>query len=101
MDSHRTTGATRLPASALQAARGAETLAAYLGTCPTCLGFDDPASESCEREPRPGRAACPTCGLCSVEWDLAVAMSAELRGLTGLERLDVAIGADNPAPERA
>lgn len=60
--------------------------------CPTCLvaadeGFDGPDTGGPWAEP----ACCPTCGVVSVEWGLAVATDAALRELLGLERLLVAI----------
>ncbi|QQS02348.1 MAG: hypothetical protein IPK37_08595 [Austwickia sp.] len=100
MDTHSAMIGPRSAASALQAVRDAETLAAYIGTCPTCLGWDDPEATSNERTPEPGRAVCPTCGLCSVEWDLAVAIQAELDRITRLDRLDAAVQAVDEAPAR-
>ncbi|WP_116112114.1 hypothetical protein [Austwickia chelonae] len=64
----------------------------YLGACPTCLGWDDPTAESDERVATPGRAVCPTCGLASVEWDLAAETHGILDRWRRWEVLDAAVG---------
>lgn len=69
-------------------------LRAYLDVCPTCLGWEDPQASEAERLPAPGRQACPTCGLYSVEWDLVVAMDEQLDRLHRWERLDEAVRID-------
>lgn len=98
MDSHHAMTGSHPARSALQAIRDAETLAAYIGTCPTCLGWDDPVAAANERAATRGRVGCPTCGLCSVEWDLAVAIDAQLVRMAGLDALDSAVRqeGDNP-----
>lgn len=98
MDAHHAMIGPRSATSALQAVRDAEALAAYIGTCPTCLGWDDPEAAHSERTATPGRPVCPTCGLCSVEWDLAVAMDAEIDRMTKLDRVDRAVRDESPAP---
>lgn len=91
MDMNSPITGARPAASALQAFRDAEALAAYIGTCPTCLGWDDPEAAADERTPETGRPVCPTCGLCSVEWDLAAAIDTQLERMRGLDRLDAAV----------
>lgn len=83
----------------LQAVRGAEVLAAYIGVCPTCLGWDDPEATHDERDATPGRPVCPTCGECSPEWDLTQAIETQLTAINKLDALDAAVRADGVAPE--
>jgi len=97
MDSHSAMIGPRTAVSALQTLRDAETLAAYIGVCPTCLGWDDPAAATSERTATADRPVCPTCGLCSVEWDVAVAIDAQLARMRGVAALDAALRDDENA----
>ena len=89
MDSHSAMIGPRTAVSALQTLRDAETLAAYIGVCPTCLGWDDPAAATSERTATADRPVCPTCGLCSVEWDVAVAIDGDTPTLRLFALLEV------------
>lgn len=91
MDLHGAMIGPRTALSALQALRDSETLAAYIGVCPTCLGWEDPEAERSERTASAGRPLCPTCGLCSIEWDLSVAIDEQLDRMTTWAELDAAV----------
>ncbi|SEW34579.1 hypothetical protein SAMN05421595_2325 [Austwickia chelonae] len=71
--------------------RGEDILRDYLGACPTCLGWNDPTAEADERVAAPGRPVCPTCGLASVEWDLAAEAHGILDRWRRWEALDAAV----------
>lgn len=77
----------------LEAARAAAELAAYVGVCPTCLAWEDPEAQAPESDRTPGRPVCPTCGRCSVEWDLAQQIDDQVEDLRGLVALDEAVRA--------
>ncbi len=79
------------PMNVLAAARAAAELAAYVGVCPTCLAWEDPEASAPEGEPTPGRPVCPTCGRCSVEWDLAQQIHEQVDEMRGVLTLDEAV----------
>lgn len=72
--------------------------------CPTCLVGDDveepvhpPRCDHLDAGATPDSvgvppALCPTCGVTSLEWGLAVAMDQELADVLGLDRLARALG---------
>lgn len=90
-----------LQMNVLGAARAAAELASYVGVCPTCLAWHDPAALAPEHESVPGRAVCPTCGQSSVEWDLAVAIDDQVEEMRALALLDEAVQAEKPAADDA
>ncbi|MEP7161678.1 MAG: hypothetical protein ABI746_11325 [Dermatophilaceae bacterium] len=90
-----------LQMNVLGAARAAAELASYVGVCPTCLAWHDPAALTPEHASAPGRAVCPTCGQSSVEWDLAVAIDDQVEEMRGLVLLDEAVQAEGLAQDEA
>ncbi len=90
-----------LQMNVLGAARAAAELASYVGVCPTCLAWHDPAALTPEHESVPGRAVCPTCEQCSVEWDLAVAIDDQVEEIRALTLLDEAVQAEKLAADDA
>lgn len=70
-------------------------LAESLLTCPTCLVLEDGSGGDpfLDQASRVTPQACPTCGVASVEWGLAVLIDRTLVEWSGLERLDAAIRA--------
>ncbi len=82
---------TTLRARTPGAAHDTAILRGYLGMCPTCAA--GPVQVQDEYTASVAPAMCPTCGETSVEYGMIVEMDTLLRGMNGLDALDVALDA--------